>query len=101
MKKIVLNETQYKRLKNIIIERSILNEQSKDQVMQIQQMLKDRFNADLGKSGPNKDGVDGIVGDRTKNAIEKFTEYRFEKSEPENDEKQTDDQNSSLNDLIA
>lgn len=46
--------------------------------MQIQQRLKDCFNANLGKSGPNKDGVDGIAGDRTKNAIETYTSYRFD-----------------------
>ena len=78
MKKLILSEKQYKKLQNIIIEREILNEQSKSDVMQIQQRLKDCFNAQLGKSGPNKDGVDGVAGDRTKNAIETYTAYRFD-----------------------
>jgi hypothetical protein len=77
MKKLVLNEKQYKRLQNVIVEREILNEQTRSQVMIIQQRLKDCFNAELGKSGPNKDGVDGIPGDKTKNAIETYTSYRF------------------------
>jgi hypothetical protein len=78
MKKLVLSEKQYKKLQNISIEREILNEQSKSEIMIVQQRLKDCFNAQLGKSGPNKDGVDGIAGDRTKNAIETYTAYRFD-----------------------
>jgi len=78
MKKLVVSERQYKKLQNIIIERAILNEQTADQIKQVQQRLKDCFKADLGKSGPNKDGVDGIAGDKTKIAIETYTKYRFD-----------------------
>lgn len=78
MKKLILSEKQHKKLKNIIIERVILNEQTVDQ---IQQRLKDCFKADLGTSGPNKHGVDGIFGDKTKNAIETYTKYRFDQVE--------------------
>ena len=77
MGKIKLTEDQYRRLKDNLIESSILNEQTSDQVMQVQKKLKDCFNAYLGTSGPNKDGVDGIAGENTKNAIEKYTSYRF------------------------
>lgn len=78
MKKLVLNEKQYKKIQNLIIERGILNEQTRSQVMIVQQRLKDCFQAELGKSGPNRDGVDGICGDKTKNAIETYTSYRFQ-----------------------
>jgi hypothetical protein len=77
MSKIKLTENQYKRLKNNLIESSILNEQTKSQIMIVQQRLKDCFNAYLGTSGPNEDGVDGIAGENTKNAIEKYTSYKF------------------------
>lgn len=91
MKKLVLSEGQYKKLKNTIIERSIINEQSKSQIMIIQQRLIDCFGANLGKGGPNKDGVDGIAGDKTKLAIETYTKFRFDGSKP--DEVTTDDSN--------
>lgn len=91
MKKLVLNENQYRKLKNAIIERSIINEQTKNQIMIVQQRLVDCFGANLGKSGPNKDGVDGICGDRTKNAIETYTKFRFDGSK--SDEVTTDDSN--------
>ena len=78
MKKLVLNEKQYKKIQNLIIERGILNEQTRSQVMIVQQRLKDCFQAELGKSGPNGDGVDGICGDKTKKAIETYTSYRFQ-----------------------
>jgi hypothetical protein len=81
MKKLILNKKQYDNLKNVIIERSILNEQTKDEITQIQQRLKDCFNAALGKSGPNKDGVDGILGIKTKTAIETYTKYRFDQND--------------------
>jgi hypothetical protein len=80
MRKLVVSERQYKKLQNIIIERAILNEQTADQIKQVQQRLKDCFKADLGTSGPNKDGVDGIAGDKTKIAIETYTKYRFDQS---------------------
>lgn len=81
MKKLILSKKQYNNLKNVIIERSILNEQTKDEITQIQQRLKDCFNAALGKSGPNKDGVDGILGLKTKTAIETYTKYRFDQND--------------------
>jgi hypothetical protein len=81
MKKLILNKKQYDNLKNVIIERSILNEQTKDEITQIQQRLKDCFNAALGKGGPNKDGVDGILGIKTKTAIETYTKYRFDQND--------------------
>ena len=70
MKKLILNEKQYNRLQNIIIDKAIISEQTKSQIMIIQQRLIECFNANLGTSGANKDGVDGIAGDKTKNAIE-------------------------------
>jgi hypothetical protein len=81
MKKLILNKKQYDNLINVIIERSILNEQTKDEITQIQQRLKDCFNAALGKGGPNKDGVDGILGIKTKTAIETYTKYRFDQND--------------------
>jgi hypothetical protein len=53
-----------------------LNEQSnpeKDRVIAIQKALKKAgFGESLGDSGPNKDGVDGIFGERTKSAVIEF-----------------------------
>ena len=94
MKKLILNEKQYNRLQNIIINKAIINEQTKSQIMIIQQRLIECFGAYLGTSGPNKDGVDGIAGDKTKNAIETNTKYRFdqEKEEDKSNETVADDQ---------
>jgi hypothetical protein len=78
MKKLILSEKQYSRIKNFIVETAILNEQTKDEITQVQQRLKDCFQADLGNSGPNRDGVDGICGEKTKAAIEKYTNYKFD-----------------------
>jgi len=69
MSKIKLTENQYRRLKDNLIESSILNEQTSDQVMQVQKKLNSCFNAGLTE--------DGIAGENTKNAIEKYTSYRF------------------------
>jgi hypothetical protein len=80
MKKLILNEKQYNRLQNIIINKAIISEQTKSQIMIIQQRLKECFNAYLGTSGSNKDGVDGVAGDKTKTAIETYTKYRFEQN---------------------
>jgi len=80
MKKLILNEKQYNRLQNIIINKAIISEQTKSQIMIIQQRLKECFSAYLGTSGPNKDGVDGVAGDKTKTAIETYTKYRFEQN---------------------
>lgn len=42
-----------------------------DDVIELQDKLK-ALGADLGTSGPNKDGVDGNFGNRTKNALQKI-----------------------------
>ena len=81
MKKLILNEKQYNRLQNIIIDKAIISEQTKSQIMIIQQRLKECFAAYLGTSGPNRDGVDGVAGDKTKTAIETYTKYRFEQND--------------------
>ena len=78
MKKLILNEKQYNKLRNFAIDKVIISEQTKSQIMIVQQRLIDCFGANLGKSGPNRDGVDGIAGDKTKNAIETYTKYRFD-----------------------
>jgi hypothetical protein len=77
MRKIQITEKQYEIIKQNLIESAILNEQSSDQVMEVQRRLKSCFGAYLGKSGPNKDGVDGIAGELTKRAIETYTSYVF------------------------
>lgn len=69
MSKIKLTEGQYNRLKDNLIESSILNEQTSDQVKEVQKKLNSCFNTGLTE--------DGIVGKNTKNAIEKYTSYRF------------------------
>ena len=71
MSKIKLTEDQYRRLKDNLIESSILNEQTSDQVKEVQKKLNSCFNAGLTE--------DGIAGKNTKNAIEKYTSYRFNK----------------------
>jgi hypothetical protein len=81
MKKLILNEKQYNRLQNIIIDKAIISEQTKSQIMIIQQRLKECFNAYLGTSGPNRDGVDGVAGNKTKTAIETYTKYRFDQGD--------------------
>ncbi len=44
---------------------------TKDQIIEIQKYLKSK-GADLGKTGPKKDGIDGVLGDKTKTAIKKY-----------------------------
>lgn len=41
-----------------------------DLIKQIQSVLKTKYNADLGASGPNRDGIDGKWGNRTQTALE-------------------------------
>ncbi len=52
-----------------------INAKDKDAVSKIQKMLVDK-DYDLGKYGPNKDGVDGLFGRKTKAALSK---YNYEK----------------------
>lgn len=69
-----------KKLNNLI--ENIINELSggeeyslsnKDDIKYIQSKLKNtEFGALLGKTGPNKDGVDGILGPTTKRTLDKF-----------------------------
>lgn len=64
MKKIELTESQYKKLQNSLIESTLLQEQSKNEISDIQSKLNQCFNAGLN--------VDGICGKRTKTAIEQY-----------------------------
>ena len=64
MKKIVVTEGQYNKIKDHMIETAILQEQSKNEVMDIQNRLNKQFNAGLT--------VDGISGPQTKEAIKKY-----------------------------
>ena len=62
--KVKLTEDQYQRLKDNIIESAILQEQTSTQVREVQSRLNSCFNAGLD--------TDGIVGPKTKQAIEKY-----------------------------
>lgn len=109
MKKLVLTETQYKKLQNVIVETSLLNEQSKNQIKEVQRRLKECFGAYLGTTGPRKDGIDGVCGPLTKEAIEKYTSYRFDgktKDNPNSDQDNLEKWNpvvggSDMSDLLA
>lgn len=50
---------------------NIINESFSDKVKLVQRALK-LSGENLGKSGPNKDGVDGDYGDMTKNAVKSY-----------------------------
>jgi len=39
------------------------------EVSELQRILKSKYNADLGTFGDNKDGIDGIFGTKTENAL--------------------------------
>lgn len=41
-----------------------------DLIKQIQTILKTKYNANLGTTGPNKDGIDGMWGKNTQAALE-------------------------------
>lgn len=64
MGKIKLTEKQYSKLKDNLVESTILSEQAKNEIIDIQGKLNKCFNAGLT--------VDGICGTNTNNAIEKF-----------------------------
>ena len=68
-KKIIISESQVKLLiKNIISEQ----QQSDPKVVKVQTALKnagEKYAKLLGVSGPNKDGIDGIFGKNTKDAV--------------------------------
>lgn len=66
-KVIKLTETE---LKNII--EKVLTEQQQNNVTKIQTALKPKYGNLLGTSGPNGDGVDGIYGTRTRQAVMQF-----------------------------
>jgi len=63
MGKVKITEEQYKKLKDNLIERAIISEQSSSQVKEVQSRLNSCFKAGLS--------VDGIAGPATKAAIEK------------------------------
>lgn len=64
MGKVKITEEQYKKLKDNLIERAIISEQSSSQVKEVQSRLNSCFKAGLS--------VDGIAGPATKAAIEKY-----------------------------
>lgn len=67
--KFILTESQYNKIvRKIISERYTFD----SDVESIQKELKDKYN--LGKYGPNKDGVDGLLGPLTKKAMTKEME---------------------------
>jgi hypothetical protein len=68
MNKIKITQQQMRKLQESLNE-SVIVEQTKDQVVEIQNKLNSCFTAGLT--------VDGIAGKNTKAAIEKFTDYKF------------------------
>lgn len=63
MRKIQITEEQYSKLQDTLVETTILNEQSANEVREIQSKLNQCFNAGLT--------VDGICGPNTNEAIKK------------------------------
>jgi hypothetical protein len=64
MGKLKITEEQYRKLKNNLIERAIISEQTSSQIREVQNKLNSCFNAGLQ--------VDGISGPATKAAIQKY-----------------------------
>jgi len=62
-----------------------------DTVKKLQNLLITKYNAKLGTSGPNKDGVDGKIGKSTLDAIGDAIRTKFVKQPPT----PTDDENKS------
>ena len=66
-----ITESEKKEILNLHNNAKLLKEQStpplddKAKIMKIQTLLKTKYNANLGTSGPNKDGIDGILGQNT------------------------------------
>ena len=58
-------------MKLIEIAKNLITESVDPTIIKIQQALKDK-GYDIGTSGPNKDGIDGIYGPKTKAAISQF-----------------------------
>jgi peptidoglycan hydrolase-like protein with peptidoglycan-binding domain len=56
-----------------VVSRVLMEQTYKDKVTAIQQELKKR-GYDLGNSGPNEDGIDGVYGPKTTQAVIKFQE---------------------------
>ncbi len=72
-KNIIITESQLKYLinNNVKENKEILNED--ETIRKVQELLKQKGYGDLlGKSGPNKDGVDGVLGKATRAAVAKY-----------------------------
>ena len=68
MKRLILTEDEKNRILGLHGSNLIL-EQGNPKVSQIQTYLIGTKKYDLGKSGPNKDGVDGVWGKKTRDAV--------------------------------
>lgn len=75
-KRYIISERQLSKLEQILLEAPLSGgggEMSRDEIILLQTALKKtEFGNLLGTSGQNKDGVDGIFGSRTKDALQKF-----------------------------
>lgn len=74
-KKYLISERQLSNLQQNLLEAPLGGgmEMTKDEIISLQKSLKKtEFGNLLGNSGPQKDGVDGIFGPRTKGALQKF-----------------------------
>jgi peptidoglycan hydrolase-like protein with peptidoglycan-binding domain len=72
-KNIIITESQLKYLinNNVNENKEILNED--ETIRKVQELLKQKGYGDLlGKTGPNKDGVDGVLGKATRAAVAKY-----------------------------
>jgi len=69
-----LTESEKKEILNLHNNAKLLKEQAvpsadAEKIKKIQTLLKTKYNADLGMSGVGKDGIDGILGQRTLTAL--------------------------------
>ncbi len=72
-KNIIITESQLKYLinNNLNENKEILNED--ETIRKVQELLKQKgYGALLGKTGPNKDGVDGVLGPSTRAAVREY-----------------------------